>query len=114
MKARAALKQQSRQPGDILQARLAKLAAETRRIEFAHEVERKNFVPADTIRAEGIHIGGVVRTALDRLAVELPPMLAGRTAGEINAVLRRVFRETLVNFSQYQTHVAFDESQPTA
>ncbi len=94
---------------DIAGARLAKIQAQTERIRFAHEVEKGRFVDAAIVHADGVRIGGIVRSSIDRLVNELPPQLAGRDAADIKKILSRVFRETLTNLSQYQSPIKFDQ-----
>jgi hypothetical protein len=93
---------------DIAAARLAKIQAETRRIDFAHEVEQGKFVAGHLVEGDGQRIGFAVRSALDQLAMQLPPQLAGRTAAEILKTLRTEFRKVLDDLSHYESHIKFD------
>jgi hypothetical protein len=93
---------------NITQARLLKLQLEAERLQLQLDVERGKFVCGATMKTEGIRIGGVIGSTLDRLAQELPPQLAGRTAPEIAVILKRVFRETRSNLAKYQSPIKFD------
>lgn len=93
---------------ELAAARLAKIKAETERIAFAHEVEKGRFVDAVAVYQDGVRAGALVRESFERLENELPPQLAGRTAGEISAILKRTFRQTLTNLSKYQSHVSIN------
>jgi hypothetical protein len=92
---------------DFAAAKLAKITAETRRIEFAHQVEQGKFVAAYLIEGDGLRIGHAIRGTLDQLAQQLPPQLAGRSAGEILKILRAEFRRALENLSHYKSDITF-------
>ena len=94
---------------DLAAARLEKIQAETARIKFAHEVEAGRFVCAASVKAEGHLIGQTFRLAIDQLANQLPPMLAGHDAGEILKILRREFRRTLQSLSDHPTSIQLIE-----
>jgi hypothetical protein len=61
----------------IAEARLAKLNAETARIQFKLAVERGEFLPRDQVREEATTIGSVLMAELSALANDLPGQLAG-------------------------------------
>jgi transposase-like protein len=92
---------------DLAAARLAKIEAETARIRFAHDIEKGKFVESYLIEGDGQRIGHAVRLSLDELAQQLPPQLAGRSAGEILKILRSEFRRALENLSHYKSDVKF-------
>jgi hypothetical protein len=107
LQARLARKKESETSPTLAAAKLAKITAETRRIEFAHDVESGKFVPAHLIEGDGLKIGHAIRSTLDQLTQQLPPQLAGQDAGAIQKILRAEFRRALENLSNYQSNVSF-------
>jgi plasmid maintenance system antidote protein VapI len=89
----------SRKPGGetFSEARRRKEVAAANRMETLAAREAGELVPATGIAEQGRAIGLSVRQALDRLAHDLPPQLAGRPAAEVGKILKRHFRETLDN-----------------
>ena len=85
---------------DLQQARLEKVRAETRRIEFAHSVEQGRFTDSAAVQSTGYTIGLLIRQAMQKLEVDLPPRLAGNDAARIHQILKRVFREVLTDVSE--------------
>lgn len=77
---------------DYQQARLRKISAEADRQQIAAKREAGELVPFAGIAAEGEAVGRAVRQMQERLVSELPPMLAGRGAGEIAKILKTEFR----------------------
>ncbi len=92
-------------PENLTDARLQKLLAETARINLALDVERGRFVDSHTIENDGRAIGQLVRSTHDRAVQELPPMLAGRTAGEIQPILKRYFRDMQTDLAKFQSTI---------
>ena len=85
---------------NLQQARLEKVRAETRRIEFAHSVEQGRFTDSAAVQSTGYTIGLLIRQAMQKLEVDLPPQLAGHDAAKIHSILKRVFREVLQDVSE--------------
>ncbi len=86
----------------ILKAELRRKLASADRLEQEAARLRGELMPTGALFAEGADLGRAVRAMLDKLTAQLPPMLAGRDAAEVQAVLRRVFREELTNLSHMQ------------
>ena len=84
---------------DLASAKLRKLKAEADRQETLAAREKGELVLAAGIEAEGQAVGLAVRQALEKLAIELPPLLAGRDAAEVSKLLRREIRAALVILS---------------
>lgn len=76
-------------------ARLAKTILEAKRIAFALEVERGRFVDSESVRENGVKIGAAVKAAVLRLESELPPILEGLDAPEIQKQIRTAGDEIL-------------------
>jgi phage terminase Nu1 subunit (DNA packaging protein) len=76
-------------------ARTRKTRAEADRAETLAARERGELVEVAGIAAQGEGTGRAFRQLHDRLVNDLPPMLAGRTAGEIAKVLKTEFRLAL-------------------
>jgi len=76
-------------------ARTRKTRAEADRAETLAARERGELVEVAGIAAQGEGTGRAIRRLHDRLVNDLPPMLAGRTAGEIAKVLKSEFRLAL-------------------
>jgi transposase-like protein len=85
---------------DLAAARLEKIHAEIARIRHAHAVESREFVRASDIAAQGTQIGLAVRRAIERMANDLPAVLAGRDASEISVVLKKYGYDLLVGLSE--------------
>ena len=107
LQARLARKKESESSPTLAAAKLEKIQAETARIKFAHDVESGKFVAAHLIDADGYRIGCAMRSSLDQLVQQLPPMLAGQDAARIQKILRSEFRRALENLSNYQSQVTF-------
>lgn len=88
---------------DMGAAKLRKLTAQADREETRAARERGELVPAAGIQAEGQAAGLAVRQAIEKLAIELPPVLAGRTADEVAVILKREFRDTLQRLAESPT-----------
>ena len=80
---------------DYQQARLRKISAEADRQQIAAKKEAGELVFASGIMAQGEATGRAIRQMHDRLTSDLPPMLAGRNAGEIARILKTEFRLAL-------------------
>jgi transcriptional regulator with XRE-family HTH domain len=93
-KADASKKRRETTP-DIAAAKLRKTLAEADRQELAAARERGTLTPSAEVFGHGEALGLAVRAALERLAADLPPTLAGRPASEISAVLQREHRAVL-------------------
>jgi hypothetical protein len=89
------------------EARRRREIAVANRAEVIAAKERGELVEIHSIAADGERIGYAVRDTLDRLAHELPPVLAGRAAGEIHKAIKRAFRDALTNLGNYQSAVTF-------
>jgi hypothetical protein len=108
LQARLSRKRDAETSPTLAAAKLEKIKAETARIKFAHEVEQGKFVAGHLVEGDGQRIGFAVRSALDQLAMQLPPQLAGRTAAEILKTLRTEFRKVLDDLSHHDSHIKFD------
>jgi DNA-binding XRE family transcriptional regulator len=91
----AAAKQRQATTPELSAAKLRKITAEADRQELAAARERGTLTPAAEVFGHGEALGLAVRAALERLTADLPPMLAGRPASEISAVLHREHRAVL-------------------
>jgi transcriptional regulator with XRE-family HTH domain len=91
----AAAKQRQATTPELAAAKLRKTLAEADRQELAAARERGTLTPAAEVAGHGEALGLAVRAALERLTADLPPMLAGRPAAEIAAVLQREHRAVL-------------------
>ena len=80
---------------DYQAARLRKVSAEADRQQIAAKREAGELVEIAGIAAQGEAAGRSFRQLHDRLANDLPPMLAGHTAGEIARILKTEFRLAL-------------------
>jgi hypothetical protein len=67
----------------IAEARLAKLNAETARLQFRLAVDRGEYLPIDQVREEATGIGSVLIAELSALANDLPGQLAGLSEVQI-------------------------------
>jgi hypothetical protein len=88
----------------ILRAELRRKIASADRLEMEAEKTRGTLIPAATLGADFEMIGRLFRQAHDKAENDLPPMLAGRPAGEIKKILHRVFREMLTELSHASPH----------
>ncbi len=79
----------------ILRAELRRKLASADRLEQEAAKVRGELVEVAGIAAEAEGTGRAFRQLHDRMVNDLPPMLAGRTAGEIAKVLRTEFRLAL-------------------
>ena len=80
---------------DMQAAKLRKVRAEATRQEIAAKREAGLLVEAAGISAQAEGTGRAIRQMHDRLTSDLPPMLAGRNAGEIARILKAEFRLAL-------------------
>lgn len=117
-RAAAAKARQAATP-ELAAARLRKIRAEADRQELAAARERGTLTPAAEVYGHGEALGLAVRAALERLTADLPPMLAGRPAAEISAVLRREHRALLEKLShtspaRYLQQLKTDDTTTTA
>ena len=80
---------------DMQAAKLRKVRAEATRQEIAAKREAGLLVEAAGISAQAEGTGRAIRQMHDRLTSDLPPMLAGRNAGEIARILKTEFRLAL-------------------
>jgi hypothetical protein len=106
-KLRRELETQQRVPGEtedpasqslreqILRAELRRKLASADRLEMEARKVRGELVERAGLKAQGEAVGFTLRQALDRLAHDLPPQLAGCTTAEIKKTLTKRFRETL-------------------
>ena len=85
---------------DYSAARLRKLRAEADRQEIAAKREAGLLVEAAGISAQAEGTGRTIRQMHDRLTSDLPPMLAGRNAGEIARILKTEFRLALQKLAE--------------
>lgn len=76
----------------ILRAELRRKLASADRLEQEAAKVRGELVESAGISAQAEGVGRAIRQMQDRLTSELPPMLAGRTAAEIQTILKREFR----------------------
>jgi hypothetical protein len=88
----------------IQRAELRRKLASADRLEMEAERIRGNLIDATTLNADFEVVGRMFRQAHDKLENDLPPMIAGRPAGEIKKVLHRVFREMLEELSHGDAH----------
>jgi hypothetical protein len=79
------------------EARRRREVATANRAETLAARERGELIEAASIEGEGFRLGVAYRAALDKLANDLPPMLAGLSAGEMSKIIRREHRRTLEN-----------------
>jgi DNA-binding transcriptional MerR regulator len=79
----------------ILRAELRRKLASADRLEQEAGKVRGELVEAAGIAAQAEGTGRAFRQLHDRMVNDLPPMLAGRTAGEIRKILHASFRELL-------------------
>jgi transposase-like protein len=89
------------------EARRRREVAAANRMETIAAKERGELVEVHSIDADGYKIGYAIRSALAELSQQLPPALAGRTAGEVQKILKSEFRRALENLSHYQTSITF-------
>jgi hypothetical protein len=89
---------------DYSAARLRKLRAEADRQETLAKREAGELVLAAGIAAEGEAAGLAFRQALEKLTHDLPPLLAGRAAAEIFAILKREHRSLLEKLRDTEPH----------
>jgi transposase len=80
---------------DYSAARLRKLRAEADRAETLALRERGELIPHAAVDGVFQAWGLVVRQSFDKLAGNLPPLIAGRSAGEVHKLLKREFRDAL-------------------
>jgi transposase len=83
----------------LAEAKRRRAVADATRAEIRVQQERGELVPAAGIKAEGFSIGLSFRQALEKLAHELPPQLAGQDAPVISKILKKHHRELLTNLS---------------
>jgi DNA-binding transcriptional MerR regulator len=88
----------------IQKAELRRKLAQADRLEMEAEKVRGTLIDATTLNADFEMIGRMFRQAHDKAENDLPPMLAGRPAGEIKKILHRVFREMLEELSHGDAH----------
>ena len=77
------------------QARTRKTIAQADRAETLAARERGDLIPHAAVDGMFQSWGLVVRQAFDKLAGNLPPVIAGRSAGEVHGLLKREFRDAL-------------------
>lgn len=80
---------------DMQAAKLRKLKADADRSETTAARELGRLIPHAAVDGMFQSWGLVVRQAFDKLAVNLPPVIAGRSAGETHKLLTREFRDAL-------------------
>ena len=80
-------------------ARRRREIANANRAETIAARERGELVEAAGIWLQGEAIGRTFRFALDKLAHDLPPLIAGYDAAKIESILRKHHRELLENLS---------------
>ena len=85
---------------DMQAAKLRKVRAEATRQEIAAKREAGLLVEAAGISAQAEGTGRAMRQMHDRLTSDLPPMLAGRNAGEIARILKTEFRLALQKLAE--------------
>ena len=85
---------------DMQAAKLRKVRAEATRQEIAAKREAGLLVEAAGISAQAEGTGRAIRQMHDRLTSDLPPMLAGRNAGEIARILKTEFRLALQKLAE--------------
>lgn len=98
---RAAIMHRRTEAGeDLAQAKLRKATADADRAETRAAFEKGHLVPVAGIRESGRAAGQAVRHAFEKLAAELPPLVAGMEAAEVAQILRREVRETLARLAE--------------
>lgn len=80
---------------DYHEARTRKTRAEADRAETLAARERGDLIPHAAVDGMFQAWGLTVRQAFDKLANNLPPVIAGRSAGEVHKLLKREFRDAL-------------------
>jgi hypothetical protein len=90
---------------DEKEAKLRKTKAEADMIEHKLAIQRGEFVPAYEMDKDGVQIGMAVAAVFSRMADDLAPLCAGRTAGEIKKLVTKYAREKRTELSQYESRV---------
>jgi phage terminase Nu1 subunit (DNA packaging protein) len=85
--------------------KLRKITAEADLKEHELAVKRGDYVPAHEMDADGVRMGIVVASCFAKMADELAPLLAGRTAGEAKKVLAKYSREKRTELSLYESRI---------
>lgn len=88
--------------------KLRKLKAEADILEHKLAVQRGEFVSAEEMKNEGLRIGNAVKGVFLRMADDLPPLLAGRTAAEVKKAVAKYTREKLTELSTYRSPVRIE------
>jgi hypothetical protein len=88
----------------IQRAELRRKLASADRLEMEAEKVRGTLIDATTLAGDFERVGRLFRQAHDKLENDLPPMLAGRPAAEIQKILHRIFREMLTELSHGDAH----------
>jgi hypothetical protein len=88
--------------------KLRKLKAEADILEHKLAVQRGDFVSAEEMKNEGLRIGNAVKGVFLKMADDLPPLLAGRTAAEVKKTVAKYTREKLTELSTYRTPVRIE------
>ena len=78
---------------------------ECRLLQQKFERQAGDLLPVAKVEEEGIMLGAVSKSLWDRLENDLPPMLEGRTAAEMQKVLRDYARNALVQLSDLQSGI---------
>jgi phage terminase Nu1 subunit (DNA packaging protein) len=87
------------------EAKLKKMRGEADMIEHKLAIQRGEFVPAYEMDKDGVQIGMAVAAVFSRMADDLAPLCAGRTAGEIKKLVTKYAREKRTELSQYESRV---------
>ena len=96
----AAIRHRAAETESMQEARLRKIRAEATRQEILARREAGELVEAAGIAAQAEGTGRAFRQMHDRLVNDLPPMLAGRNAGEIARILKTEFRLALQKLAE--------------
>jgi hypothetical protein len=99
---------------DYQQARLRKISAEADRQQIAAKKEAGELVLAAGIFAEGKAAGLAFRQALEKLTHDLPPLVAGRPASEVFAILKREHRSLLEKLRDTEPHRYLENLKTTS
>lgn len=73
---------------DYAAERAAKTRAERQLVEHKLDVLRRNHVPVSEVREDLLRIGSAIKAQMLRLEVDLPPVLEGLTAAQMQARIR--------------------------
>lgn len=108
MKRAAEVKDRETANEDSGTVKLRKLKAEADILEHKLAVQRGEFVSAEEMKNEGLRIGNAVKGVFLRMADDLPPLLAGRTAAEVKKSVAKYTREKLTELSTYRSPVRIE------